>query len=290
MLGSPNPPAAISAEQVSSKSTPPKSVRTRDKIRYFLHRTKPDAQSRTRIPPPEKKNHHTQDVSIDFGNSIDNASCSVTVSNSETATQLTHSTPATLCLNIFTENLGRPLNVIKLKKPGERIDTTPQLALCNSLLQQEISADMPADKEHRDWIKSISQNQVEQGHIRWLLTRTVEEFAKDAVKGSSAIKEVILLGPVLDREHYRSLLSCFIAKFDQTVILDVDLLRGLVQLVQCASAGYLVEDDLVKIMSILRARLQDTHQQSSEHPYHLTLALSRILDVMAKHEVKDVDR
>ncbi|CAO3570797.1 unnamed protein product [Mortierella alpina] len=118
----------------------------------------------------------------------------------------------------------------------------------------------------------------------------VEEFAKDAVKGSSVIKEVVLLGPVLGREHYRSLLSCFITKFDQSMILDVDLLHGLVQLMQCASAGYLVEDDLVKIMGLLRARLQNTHQQSSVHPYHLTLALSRTLDVMAKHEVKDVDR
>ncbi|KAF9274777.1 hypothetical protein BGZ68_000371, partial [Mortierella alpina] len=288
MLGSSNTPAVAPSEQASSRSTPPQGTRTRDKIRNFLHRTKLDAQNRTRTPPPEKK-AHTQGSSTDSGNNINNASYSVKVSKSETTTQLTHNTASLLC-NIFTQNLGRPSNVIKLQRPGERIDSTPQLVLCNRLLQQEFSADMPVDKEHRDWIKSISQNQVEQDHIRWLQTRMIEEFAKDAVKGSSAVKEIVLLGPVLDREHYRNLLSCFITKFDQTTILDVDLLRGLVQLVQCGSAGCLVENDLVNIMSILRTCLQKTHQQSSEHLYHLTLALSRILDVMAKHEVKDVDR
>ncbi|KAF9112031.1 hypothetical protein BGX30_007395, partial [Mortierella sp. GBA39] len=34
----------------------------------------------------------------------------------------------------------------------------------------------------------------------------------------------------------------------------------------------------------------DTHQQSSAHPFHLTLALSRLLDVMAEHKVKDLNR
>ncbi|KAF9571151.1 hypothetical protein EC968_000954 [Mortierella alpina] len=281
--------AAASAEPASSKSTPPQPIRTRDKIRNILHRSKPEAHLRIRTPPPEKNIHHAKDATTKSEDNIHNASCTVKVGSSKTTAQSTTNTTTIRC-NIFSKNLCRPPDVIELPKPGERIETTPKLVLCNSLLLQEVSADMPAIKEHRDWIQGIIHNRVEQDHIRRLLTRMVEEFAKDAVKGASAIREVVLLGPVLDREHYRSLLSCFITKFDQSVILDVDLLHGLVQLVQCASAGYLVEDDLVKIMSILRTRLQNTHQQSSEHPYHLTLALSRILDVMAKHEVKDVDR
>ncbi|KAF9921306.1 hypothetical protein BGZ67_000597, partial [Mortierella alpina] len=60
----------------------------------------------------------------------------------------------------------------------------------------------------------------------------------------------------------------------------------------CAAPTYLDADDLVKILSILRKRLGDTHQQSSEHQYHLTLAVSRLLDVMAEpeHKVKDLPR
>ncbi|KAF9278966.1 hypothetical protein BGZ68_008216, partial [Mortierella alpina] len=244
MLGSSNTPAAASAERASSKSTPPSTIRTRDKLRKFLHLSKPDAQSRTRTPSPEEEILHAQGASTESGININDASCTVKVNNNETASQLTLTATTTLCCNIFTENVGRPSNVIKLQNPGDRIDTTPQLVLCASLLQQFASKDIPADKEHREWINDIRQNQAEQDHIRWLLTRMVDEFAKDAVKGSSAVQEVVLLGPVLDCEHYRSLLSCFITKFDQTVILDVALLRGLVQLVQCASAGYLVEDDL----------------------------------------------
>ncbi|KAF9109736.1 hypothetical protein BGX30_008256, partial [Mortierella sp. GBA39] len=86
------------------------------------------------------------------------------------------------------------------------------------------------------------------------------------------------------------LLSCTITAFDQAILLDVDLLQGLVQLVQSAPSEALLPDDLVKILRVLRVRLQDTHQQSSVHPFNLTLAVSRLLDVMAEHKVKDLDR
>ncbi|KAF8943604.1 hypothetical protein BGZ47_005249 [Haplosporangium gracile] len=114
----------------------------------------------------------------------------------------------------------------------------------------------------------------------------------NAVKGSSTIKEVVLLGPVLNREHYHKLLSCFTDKFDQSVILDVDLLQGLVQLVHCAGPDYLHSDDLVRILTVLRTRLQEAHQQTAKHPcpYYLTLALSRLLDVMVEGKVQDLSR
>ncbi|KAF9088756.1 hypothetical protein BGX23_007134, partial [Mortierella sp. AD031] len=134
------------------------------------------------------------------------------------------------------------------------------------------------------------QNPIEQEQIRWLVKQTVDEFVKDATKDSSAITEIVVLGPVLDREHFRKLLSCFLIEFGQAQILDMDLLQGLVQLVQCALPGYLLADDLVTILSTLRARLEGMHQQNTTHPYHLTLAVSRILDVMADHEVQDLDR
>ncbi|KAG0310536.1 hypothetical protein BGZ97_012499, partial [Linnemannia gamsii] len=44
------------------------------------------------------------------------------------------------------------------------------------------------------------------------------------------------------------------------------------------------------ILRLLRVRLQDTHLQSSAHPYHLTLAVSRLLDVMADHKVQNLNR
>ncbi|KAG0248317.1 hypothetical protein BGZ95_008110, partial [Linnemannia exigua] len=92
------------------------------------------------------------------------------------------------------------------------------------------------------------------------------------------------------KETYRKLLSSLIKDFDDAHILDSNLLQGLVEFVQSASSDYIVSDDLVKILSILRVRLQGTHQQSSEHSYHLTLAVSKVLDLMADHKVQDLDR
>ncbi|KAG0309424.1 hypothetical protein BGZ98_002612 [Dissophora globulifera] len=201
---------------------------------------------------------------------------------------------------IFPHNVGRPVIRTPLPKKGERIDKTPQLFFCLTLLAKDVLSSpsdlktslvpLTLDKDERTWIEAIEQEPVEQHHIHWLATRLVEEFIKDDVKSSTSITEIIYVSPMLDREHFRKLLCCFIAEFEAERLLNTDLLLGLVQLTQCAQPGYLLEDDLIKILAILRVRLQDTHQQSTEHPYHLTLALSRVLDVMAKHEVKDVDR
>ncbi|KAF9954608.1 hypothetical protein BGZ72_004452 [Mortierella alpina] len=147
-------------------------------------------------------------------------------------------------LAIFSENVIRQAGKIDLPKIGARIDSTPQLVLCSSLLpmsqltqdrggQDQANGtlqDIPTDRTHLDWIKAIEMDNVEQDHIRWL-------------------------GKL-----------------------------------QYAPEGCLDADDLVKILSILRRQLQNTHQQSTEHAYHLTLAVSRLLDVMAEHKVYYVSR
>ncbi|KAF9945016.1 hypothetical protein BGZ70_004136, partial [Mortierella alpina] len=156
--------------------------------------------------------------------------------------------------DIFSDNAAKPAAFIEVPKLGTRINSTPQLALCSSLLLKSQGAQdqRGQDHAHRDWIEAIETDIAEQDHIRWLGTRMVEEFSKDAVKDSAVVTEVVPLGPVLDREHYRKLLNCFISEFEKAKMLDVHLLQGLIQLVQSASDGYLVADDLVTILSILR--------------------------------------
>ncbi|KAG9070327.1 hypothetical protein KI688_009664 [Linnemannia hyalina] len=208
--------------------------------------------------------------------------------------------PAITRLDVFPQNINAPVVLIALQDFGSRIDTTPQLALCLGLLPNSV---VPIDQQedplqilwsstpaHLAWLGALKEDPVEQERLRWLGARMVDEFAKDASKDLTEIAEMVLIGPVLDNEHYRRLLSCTITAFDQAVLLDVDLLQGLVQLVQSAPSEALLPDDLVKILHVLRVRLQDTHQQSSVHPFHLTLAVSRLLDVMAEHKVKDLDR
>ncbi|KAG0069437.1 hypothetical protein BGZ90_000202 [Linnemannia elongata] len=204
-------------------------------------------------------------------------------------------------LDVFLQNFNKPAIVIPLPEFGARIDATPQLALCIGLLLKD--SDALGHKEDPSlqyisfgtadqlvWLKNTKQDPIEQERLHWLGNRMVEEFAKDAFKNSTEIAEIVLLGPVLDSEHYHRLLSCTITAFDQNVLLDVDLLQGLVQLAQSGPRGSLDSDDLVKILSVLRVRLQKTHQQSSEHLFHLTLAVSRLLDVMADHKVEGLNR
>ncbi|KAG0307965.1 hypothetical protein BGZ97_000221, partial [Linnemannia gamsii] len=203
-------------------------------------------------------------------------------------------------LNIFSQNVDNPTILIDLPEYGARINTTPQLALCIGLLskiddaanQQEDQSQVLSCENAPQiaWLKSMKQDSVEQERLRRIGNCMVEEFAKDASKDSTKIAEMVLLGPLLDKEHYRRLLSCTITAFDHSVLLDVDMLQGLVQLIQSAPSEALLPDDLVKILRVLRVRLQETHGQSSEHSYHLTSALARVLDVMAEHKVRDLDR
>ncbi|KAG0362164.1 hypothetical protein BGX24_005186 [Mortierella sp. AD032] len=130
----------------------------------------------------------------------------------------------------------------------------------------------------------------EQQKLRELNIRVVEEFVTVGLKNSEKIAEVILLGPFLGQEYYRKLLNCFIGEFEAAKLLDTDLLQGLVRLVQCAGPVYLQPDDIVRILVVLRTRLQDTHQQTTKHTYYLTLALSRVLDVMVEGKVQDLSR
>ncbi|KAF9536993.1 hypothetical protein EC957_009121, partial [Mortierella hygrophila] len=228
--------------------------------------------------------------------------------------------------DIFLENLPRPFIKTDLPALLDRIEVTQQLIYCCRLLidsQAIVSSagaaaegqteESPIDiqetirAESQDsgvngpqawepnetecaWIKVVGQDPIQRDHLRWLVAKVVQEFAKDDIKGPTSIKEIVILGSILDRDTYCSLLSCFIAKFERDTILDVILLQGLVQLVEYASPSYLEDDDLVRTLAILRQRLRGTHKPSSEHMYQILVAICRLLDVMVNSSVKGVSR
>ncbi|KAG0297342.1 hypothetical protein BGZ97_004312, partial [Linnemannia gamsii] len=200
-------------------------------------------------------------------------------------------------LNIFLQNIAVHSLKAPLPPPGVRLETTMQLAYFNQLLHTHLSPSLAAasftaglDSSQQASVNAFLQDKEEQKKVRELTIRVVEEFVADTLKSAEEIAEVVLLAPYLDQEYYRKLLSCFIAEFEAAKLLDIDLLQGLVQLVQCAKADYLQPDDLVRILVVLRIRLQDTHQQTTKHPYYLILALSRLLDVMVEGKVQDLKR
>ncbi|KAF9148999.1 hypothetical protein BG015_009232, partial [Linnemannia schmuckeri] len=198
----------------------------------------------------------------------------------------------------FPQNITAPVLPFALSPSGlSRLKATTQLAYCNNLLRAHLTSPSAAESikaaltaSQRASVNAILEDEEEQNRIRWLTTRVVEEFAADTLKTSATISEVLLLGPYLDQEHHRKLVNIFIDEFKNTALLDIDLLQGLVQLVQCAAPDYLLPDDLVKTLGILRVRLQDIHKQTAKHPYYLILALSGLLDAMVEGKVQDLSR
>ncbi|KAG9064798.1 hypothetical protein KI688_003057 [Linnemannia hyalina] len=198
-------------------------------------------------------------------------------------------------INVFLENVPKPTLKTDLPGPKQRIERTEQLIYCNTLLLQDslslsLSEQEPTlDKTELAWLAEIMEDPIERDRLQWQANFMVESFIQED-KDSTKIAEIVALGPILQQEPYRKLVSSFIKEFGDSRLLDVDVLQGLVQLVQSSSPGYLVSDDVIMILGLLRIRLQDPHQQSSEHPHHIHLAISRVLDVIADHKVQDVDR
>ncbi|KAF9112306.1 hypothetical protein BGW39_004086, partial [Mortierella sp. 14UC] len=236
-------------------------LRKRDKIRQFLGITKPTEYKVKTITLTQSLSADREtDLNPTGSESSKNFGDDQTVVCSASGDKPPHSlSPEDLkpslpanddpITSIFSEDVVAPVIRSDLPRLQQRIDKTEQLVYCNTLLYQ----DSPTrSSTELDWLAEIKKDPMEQDHLHWLVTRMVEVFVEDVVKDSAEIAEVVALGPVLQKEPYRQLLSSIIKEFEEARLLDVNLLQGLVQLVQSSTSGFLVSDDLVKILSILR--------------------------------------
>ncbi|KAG0368971.1 hypothetical protein BGX24_002600 [Mortierella sp. AD032] len=180
-----------------------------------------------------------------------------------------------------------------------RFESTLQLAFCISLLHKDPLIDTSEsgfaetsilDESGRAWLSAMQEDLSAQTHVRGLVSKLVAEFIKAEVKDIATISEVVILGPVLCQDDHRTLLSYFIQRFDQMPLFSVEILQGMVQLVQSASSGYLEDDYLVRILASLRMRLESTHTPSRAHVYQLVSAVSKVLEVMVTGKIKDLNR
>ncbi|KAF9948303.1 hypothetical protein BGZ72_009772 [Mortierella alpina] len=199
--------------------------------------------------------------------------------------------------DIFPLDLVERFTKTELPKPDASFATTPQLVYCLELLskiqslnQNAAGLDETLDENEKDWMRAMAQDPDEQERLHSIETKLITEFMDDDLKEASTVAEIVCLGPVLKQPHYRKLLGSFIDSIDQSTLLEFGLLNGLAQLIQSARAGYLRQDDLVSILRVLSARLQRTHQQSSEDLYQLVKAVSNVLDAMADSSVKGLSR
>ncbi|KAK3808248.1 MAG: hypothetical protein J3R72DRAFT_481088 [Linnemannia gamsii] len=120
---------------------------------------------------------------------------------------------------------------------------------------------MPNETE-RIWIGA--QDHIQQYHFCELVKNVVAEFVKDDLKESATIAEVVILGPILDCDTYRTLLNCLIAKCKQDINFNSLLFQGLVQLIEDVSPDYLEHGDLVNTLTVLQESLKRLHKSSSE--------------------------
>ncbi|KAG0354683.1 hypothetical protein BGX24_006864, partial [Mortierella sp. AD032] len=111
-----------------------------------------------------------------------------------------------------------------------------------------------------------------------------------ALKDPADISEVACIGPFLNKHNFRALLEQFIVTTQNSNLLNLHTLDGLAKLVQGANEGYLEADDLVRILTVLNARLQVTHAQTDGYIYQLMWSVSRVLDAMADCKVEGLDR
>ncbi|KAF9927191.1 hypothetical protein FBU30_003437 [Linnemannia zychae] len=231
--------------------------------------------------------------------SLDPLASTLTTQITTAAEFSTNKTDCSFRTDIFSTNEARHSSATTLPTFDARISNTIQLAYCYGVLSRaeglasyvsetDEPLEAPLDDTELEWANNISP--IAHEHYRRLINKTVKVFANDLLKGSDTIAEIVLVGHVLDENTYRALLSCFISEFERSVMLNLNLLQGLVLLVECTSYGYLIDSDLVRIATVISKELSATHTGASNHHSYLTWAFSRILDVMVAGKVRDLNR
>ncbi|KAK3810186.1 MAG: hypothetical protein J3Q66DRAFT_404948 [Benniella sp.] len=184
--------------------------------------------------------------------------------------------------HIFPVNVRPPTIDVKLPESDERLNSTPQLVCCLSLLKAARLPDFALDPAADKWLQLIDDTD-EQNRLQMMATEVVRAYKRDETKDAKIVTEVVYLAPVLNKDTYQDLLREFYTGIDHSGLLDVHQIEGIAQLIQDGGPGYLDADDLVKILGLLSVRLRGTHQQSTQHLQQLTVAVSHvhILDDMA---------
>ncbi|KAG0196548.1 hypothetical protein BGX33_001530, partial [Mortierella sp. NVP41] len=190
---------------------------------------------------------------------------------------------------LFSKKADRETFVYHLPAPGEKLETTRQLAYCLALLQNSVD-ETCLDPDTLKWRHNTLKNPDEMIRVETMTRQVVTEFIEDRVKDATVVEEVVQLAQVLHEETSRSLLTSFVDTVSKSKLLHLPAMEGLARVIQEATPGSIGSNYLVTILEVLYTRLQTMHNPSTSDLYRLLLAVSRVLDAMVVAQVGDVDR
>ncbi|KAG0220789.1 hypothetical protein BGX31_010532, partial [Mortierella sp. GBA43] len=98
---------------------------------------------------------------------------------------------ATVPDHIFPENMRPPSVQFKLPQPDERLNNTPQLVCCLSLLKASHSPDSILDQTVQSWLQAIEKDSDEQERLYTLSIEVIRAFKRDEFKDAKAVAEVV---------------------------------------------------------------------------------------------------
>ncbi|GJJ78703.1 hypothetical protein EMPS_11062 [Entomortierella parvispora] len=200
---------------------------------------------------------------------------------------------STISQGIFPQNIPRVEYMSSMAKIGGRVEDTVQLVYSRDLLIKASTIGATPtppmlSAAQLEWTQEMEGHPLEKEYLYQLTGQMINKFIAHPSKDTETIREIVLLSPVLDKEQYRSLMNCFLLEFQHNSLIKVELVRGMTQLIQSASIGYLKADDLVEILRIIRTRQQD--HKLDEYLFYLTLAVSKVLNAMVDDKVEGLDR
>ncbi|KAG0022510.1 hypothetical protein BGZ80_000081 [Entomortierella chlamydospora] len=190
---------------------------------------------------------------------------------------------------IFDQNVAPPVIKYALPEAGERITSTPQLAYCLSLISPSLASIENLDENAHDWLQAKVNELDEQERLRAMTSDLVRTFVRDELKKPDVTAEVVSLTAVLEQDDFQLLLGAFVDTIDKRILLEVHILSGLAQIIRNSKQGYMIADDLVRILQLLNSRLGTTHQQS-KYVYLLAQTISQVLDSMVDSQVEGLSR
>ncbi|GJJ74923.1 hypothetical protein EMPS_07281 [Entomortierella parvispora] len=237
-------------------------------------------------------------------------SISISASVPQSASASSNSTSTEVANTPISSNFGAPLNPVQALRVlppdifpdngvartkidysvpniGDDFSDATQLSWCAHAISRRVPSPLSStssssrplnDKDQ--WIQHIEESPREKEHISLMMHRMVDKFIFGSTKDPDSIREIVLVGPWLDKARYLALLNRLFNNFRDNAFLDVNNLFGLVQLVQDAPPKALDLDGLTRILRSFRQRLEDSAAQDSENTFDLTLALTVLLTVL----------